>query len=101
MQNPCYPAVPPMRMIATEEVPELGIRHGWGIYEMVFRREDLSCLDYPEKIPTISAKRRSMDSFRCCRKRAAMLERHFSLFLGLGAVVLFVWNRCTHRDMEF
>lgn len=50
IQNPRYPAVPPLRVIAAVEVPELGIRHGRGIYAMVLEREDLSYLNAPEKI---------------------------------------------------
>lgn len=51
VRNPRYPAVPPMRVIPAGEVPELGIRHGRRIYEMVSRRGDLSYLNSPEKIP--------------------------------------------------
>ncbi|RXE55913.1 glucose-6-phosphate isomerase [Methanoculleus taiwanensis] len=51
VRNPRYPAVPPLRVIAAVEVPELGIRHGRGIYEMVSQREDLAYLNAPEKIP--------------------------------------------------
>ncbi len=51
MRNPRYPAVPPVRVIPAGEVPELGIRHGRGIYEMVSGREDLSYLNLPEEIP--------------------------------------------------
>lgn len=51
MQNPRYPAVPAMRVIPAGEVPELGIRHGRGIYEMVSRREGLSYLNSPEEVP--------------------------------------------------
>jgi len=51
VQNPCYPAIPAMRVIPAGEVPELGIRHGGGIYGMVSGREDLSYLNLPEKIP--------------------------------------------------
>jgi glucose-6-phosphate isomerase len=51
VQNPRYPAVPPMRMIPAGEAPELGIRHGRGIYGMVLGREDLSYLNLPEMIP--------------------------------------------------
>ncbi|WP_301664611.1 hypothetical protein [Methanoculleus frigidifontis] len=50
VQNPRYPAVPPVRMIAAGEVPELGIRHGRGIYAMVSQREDLMYLNTPEKV---------------------------------------------------
>jgi len=51
VQNPHYPAVPPVRVIPAGEVPELGIRHGRGVYEMVSEKEDLSYLSSPEKIP--------------------------------------------------
>ena len=46
--NPRYPAVPAIRVTSAAEVPELGIRHGRGIYEMVSRREELSYLNHPE-----------------------------------------------------
>ena len=51
VQNPRYPAVPVMRGIPAGEVPELGIRHGRGIYEMVSERENLSYLNSPGEIP--------------------------------------------------
>ena len=51
VQNPRYPAVPPMRVIPAGEVPELGIRHSREIYEIISQREDLSYLNSPEKIP--------------------------------------------------
>ncbi|WP_301664618.1 hypothetical protein [Methanoculleus frigidifontis] len=50
VRNLRYPGFPPMRVIAAEEVPALGIRHGRGIYEMVVQREDLSYLNAPEKV---------------------------------------------------
>jgi len=50
VQNPRYPAVPPLRVIPAGEVPELGIRHGRGIYEMVSRRVDLSYLNSSREI---------------------------------------------------
>ncbi len=50
VRNPRYSAVSPMRVVAAEEVPELGIRHGRRIYELVSQREDLSYLNAPEKI---------------------------------------------------
>jgi len=51
VQNPHYPAVPPLKVIPAGEVPELGIRHGRGVYEIVSEKEDLSYLSSPEKIP--------------------------------------------------
>ena len=51
VQNPRYPAVPPMRMIPAGEAPAPGIRHGRGIYGMVSGREDMSYLNSPEEIP--------------------------------------------------
>jgi len=51
VRNARYPAVPPVRVIPAVEVPELGIRHGRGIYEMVSRREGLSYLNSPEEVP--------------------------------------------------
>ena len=51
VRNPCYPAIPAMRVIPAGEVPKLGIRHGRGIYEMVSERGDLSYLNHPKKIP--------------------------------------------------
>ena len=51
VRNSRYPVVPPVRVIPAGEVPELGIRHGRGIYEMVSRREGLSYLNSPEEVP--------------------------------------------------
>ncbi len=51
MQNPRYPAVPAMRVIPAGKVPELGIRHGRGIYEMVSGKESLLYPNSPGEIP--------------------------------------------------
>jgi glucose-6-phosphate isomerase len=51
VQNPRYPAIPAMSVIPAGEVPEMGIRHGRGIYGMASRREDFSYLNFPEEIP--------------------------------------------------
>ena len=51
VQNPRYPAVPAMRVIPAGEVPELGIRHGRGIYGMVSGREEPLYLNFPKGIP--------------------------------------------------
>jgi glucose-6-phosphate isomerase len=51
VRNPRYPVVPPMRVIPAGEAPELGIRHGRDLYEMVSGKEDLSYLNSPEKTP--------------------------------------------------
>jgi len=53
VQNPRYPAIPEMRVIPAGEVPELGIRHGREIYEMVSGKETLSYLNVPEEIPEL------------------------------------------------
>jgi len=50
-RNPRYPAVPPIRVILAGEVPEPGIKHGRGIYEMVSGRENLSYLNAPGEVP--------------------------------------------------
>ena len=50
-RNPRYPAVPAMRVIPAGEVPELGIRHGRGIYEMVSGKESLLYPNSPGEIP--------------------------------------------------
>jgi glucose-6-phosphate isomerase len=51
VRNPRYPAVPAMRVIPAGEVPELGIRHGRGIYEMVSGKESLLYPNSPGEIP--------------------------------------------------
>nr|WP_301664627.1 hypothetical protein [Methanoculleus sp. FWC-SCC1] len=51
VRNTRYPAVTSVRVVAAGEVPELGIRHGREIYELVSQREDLAYLNAPEKIP--------------------------------------------------
>ncbi|NLZ31451.1 MAG: glucose-6-phosphate isomerase [Methanomicrobiales archaeon] len=51
VQNPRYPAVPPVRVIPPGEVPELGIRHGRRIYAMVSGKGDLSYLNSLERVP--------------------------------------------------
>jgi len=51
VRNPRYPAVSPMRVIPAGEVPELGIRHGRGIYGMVSGKESLLYLNSPGEIP--------------------------------------------------
>ncbi|MDD4255874.1 MAG: glucose-6-phosphate isomerase family protein [Methanofollis sp.] len=49
LRNSRYPVVPPIREIPAREIPELGTRHGKGIYDLVSRSADLSFLNEPEK----------------------------------------------------
>ncbi len=49
VRNARYPAVPPVRVIPAVEVPELGIRHGRGIYEMVSGKESLLYPNSPKE----------------------------------------------------
>ena len=46
-QNPRYSSVAPIREISVRDTPELGIRHGMGIYDMVSGSADLSFLNEP------------------------------------------------------
>lgn len=53
VRNSLYPVVPPIRMVPASEVPELGILHGRGIYEMVAEKENMSFLNEPETVADI------------------------------------------------
>lgn len=48
-QNPRYLSVASIREISARDAPELGIRHGMGIYDLVSGLADLSFLNEPEK----------------------------------------------------
>ncbi|EJG06727.1 glucose-6-phosphate isomerase [Methanofollis liminatans DSM 4140] len=50
VRNARYGAVPEIREIRAQEVPEFGIRHGRGIYDLVAGPADLSFLNEPERM---------------------------------------------------
>nr|BAL52997.1 glucose-6-phosphate isomerase, archaeal [uncultured Acetothermia bacterium]BAL60169.1 glucose-6-phosphate isomerase, archaeal [Candidatus Acetothermum autotrophicum] len=47
--NPQYSALPPLRVERAREYPELGLRHGRPIYELIKTPERLRFLSYPDE----------------------------------------------------
>jgi glucose-6-phosphate isomerase len=48
--NPRYGALPPLRVVSAHEYPELGLRHGQPIYELIRIPERLRFLSYPDEL---------------------------------------------------
>ncbi len=49
--NPNYHSLPPLRVASAREYPELGLRHGQPIYELIKTPERLRFLSYPDGVP--------------------------------------------------
>ena len=48
--NPRYNSLPPLRVVSAHEYPELGLRHGQPIYELIKTPERLRFLSYPDEL---------------------------------------------------
>lgn len=48
--NPHYNSLPPLRVVSAREYPELGLRHGQPIYELIKTPERLRFLSYPDEL---------------------------------------------------